>query len=294
MIDIIDFAIENQFEYDDDSIILQTIQIAFYAKSNNYQYQPLDSNFYSTIDNQSSVDFIDPIQALNFSRLFVAHCAIIKQENPTWGFWKVFIKGWSDTTHLVADFAGLVPVVGEFADLANGILYTIEGDGANATLSFASTIPIGGWFAAGVKFAKRADGLKFIVVGANDLITFGATNSTKFRAACGIALRDATKQAHHILPRGTQIIEHEVVQKAAKSTLNQGFHIDSALNGIAVATWRNQPNHNIYNALIKSKLDALPSNLTPNQAYTQLLSILNQAKQAIINNPNTHLNDLIF
>lgn len=72
------------------------------------------------------------------------------------------------------------------------------------------------------------------------------------------------------------------------------FKANEALNGIAVAAWRNQPNHNAYNALIRSKLDALPTNLNPDQAYTALVNILNQAKQAIINNPNTHLNDLIF
>jgi hypothetical protein len=70
--------------------------------------------------------------------------------------------------------------------------------------------------------------------------------------------------------------------------------MNQALNGIPVAAWRNQPNHNNYNNLIKSKLDALPSNLSNNQAYNELVNILNQAKQAIINNPNTHLNDLNF
>ena len=178
--------------------------------------------------------------------------------------------------------------------MTNGIIYTIEGDGVNATLSYASTVPIAGWFSAGVKFAKRADGLKFLVVGADNLISFGAANSKKFRATCGIAIGDLTKQAHHIIPRGSQIIGHPIVQKAAKALTNQGFHIDQALNGIAVASWRNQPNHNQYNNLIKLKLDALPSNLTPNQAYAEVVNILNQAKQAIVNNPNTHLNDLNF
>jgi hypothetical protein len=72
---------------------------------------------------------------------------------------------------------------------------------------------------------------------------------------------------------------------------NQEPKDNEALNGTAVVAWRNQPNHNAYNNLIKSKLDALPSNLTPDQAYSELVNILNQAKQAIINNPNTHLND---
>ena len=99
-----------------------------------------------------------------------------------------------------------------------------------------------------------------------------------------------SNQTHYILPWAWR--NHNVIQKAAKS--GSTFHMNEALNGIAVAAWRNQPNYNAYNNLIKSKLDALPYNLTSNQAYTQLTNILNQARQVIINNPDTHLNDLTF
>ncbi|WP_318345421.1 deaminase domain-containing protein [Flagellimonas baculiformis] len=44
--------------------------------------------------------------------------------------------------HLVLDAAGMVPVAGEVFDIANGVWYTIEGDGASAAISFASTIPL--------------------------------------------------------------------------------------------------------------------------------------------------------
>ncbi|MEO2051691.1 MAG: fibronectin type III domain-containing protein [Allomuricauda sp.] len=44
--------------------------------------------------------------------------------------------------HLVLDMAGMVPAAGEFFDFANGIWYTIEGDGTSAAISFASTIPL--------------------------------------------------------------------------------------------------------------------------------------------------------
>lgn len=272
----------------------EVIAVMLYASQNNYLNKNVDSQFFQGINNYTSLDTMDPIVAMNFTRLYLAHCAIVRSQNPHWPNYKIFAKAYLDTVQLLLDFAGLVPVIGEVADITNGVIYVISGDGINASLSFASAIPVAGWFTAGVKMAKRADGLRFLVVGANNLITFGAANSTKFRAACGIAVGDATKQAHHIIPRGSQIIEHSAVQKAAQANISQGFHIDSALNGIAVATWRNQPNHNQYNSLIKSKLDAIPSNLTPNQTYAAVLNIMNQAKQAIINNPNTHLNNLIF
>jgi hypothetical protein len=85
---------------------------------------------------------------------------------------------------------------------------------------------------------------------------------------------------------------HDAIQKAAKS--GSAFHMNEALNGIAVASWRNQPNHNLYNNRVEALLDAIPSNLSVNETYNQVTNILNTVRNAIINNPNTHLNDLIF
>jgi hypothetical protein len=44
--------------------------------------------------------------------------------------------------HLVLDLAGMVLFAGEAFDLANGVWYYIEGDGTNAAISLASTIPL--------------------------------------------------------------------------------------------------------------------------------------------------------
>lgn len=292
MTEIRNIATSTDFSSETDRI--EITKVLIFAQINNYFNQNLDTNFFNGVDSFTQINFQDPQIILKTIKLFAAHCAILKQENPTWSNYQVFKQAYLDATHLILDLNGLVPLVGEFADITNGIIYTIEGDGVNASLSFASAVPIAGWFAAGVKLAKRADGLKFIVVGASNLIEFGAANSRKFRAACGLIVGDITKQAHHLLPRATAILQHAIVQKAAKATINEGFHIDQALNGIAVATWRNQPNHFAYNNRILAKLNDLPANLTPNQAYAEIMSIINQAKQAVINNPNTHLNDLIF
>ena len=290
---------------EDEELIPNLINLSIVTKQNGYFENSFDTNYYNLINPYTEVD----TQAYNplWSVYFTTQCAIARyklSQEPEWNNlygWQqdawVYWEASKEMLHLGLDLIGLVPVVGEVADLTNGVIYTIEGDGVNATLSFASTIPIAGWFSAGVKFAKRADGLAYTVKAANNLISFGAYNSKKFRQACGIAIGDATKQAHHIIPRGSQIIEHEVVQRAAKATTNQGFHIDQALNGIAVATWRNQPNHHQYNNKIYDKLQFYIQqnpNATPTQCYNQLMIILNQAKQAIINNPNVHLNNLNF
>ena len=279
------------------SIILETTKITYYAIENNYLNTNLDDDFFHNIDSMSSQNFIDPVTALNFARLYLGYCATLRAENPTWSKQKIFATATLETLHILLDLAGHVPAFGEVADISNGVIYTIQGQGTDAALSFASAVPIAGWFSAGVKFAKRADGLKFLVVGADNIIHFGPPNSTKFRALCGLLPGDATRQAHHLIPRGSAILNHPVVQRAAKAITNGGFHIDEGINALGVATWRNQPNHQAYNNLIRQKLvDFLAQNpnATPQHCYTFLTNLIQQAKQAIINNPNVHINNLNF
>ena len=57
--------------------------------------------------------------------------------------------------HGVLDVAGLVPGVGEVADLANAAWYTAEGDYTMAALSAAAAIPFAGWAATGAKAAIK-------------------------------------------------------------------------------------------------------------------------------------------
>lgn len=88
---------------------------------------------------------------------FATYCGIeyylYGQTYPEWSsikkrLWS-FYSSISEGLHLALDFIGLVPVGGEIADLTNGILYTLEGDGINATLSFAAMIPVAGWASTG-------------------------------------------------------------------------------------------------------------------------------------------------
>ncbi|WP_342512471.1 hypothetical protein MKY34_17910 [Sporosarcina sp. FSL K6-1522] len=60
-----------------------------------------------------------------------------------------------DTFQFVLDIAGLVPVVGELADGANGVIYAARGDVTNAALSFGAMIPVAGWASTGGKFAVK-------------------------------------------------------------------------------------------------------------------------------------------
>jgi hypothetical protein len=62
----------------------------------------------------------------------------------------------SDIGHTALDVAGMVPVVGEVADLANAGWYAAEGDYTNAALSAAGAIPFAGNAATAAKWGKKA------------------------------------------------------------------------------------------------------------------------------------------
>ncbi len=62
----------------------------------------------------------------------------------------------SDIGHTVLDVAGMVPVIGEAADLANAAWYLAEGDKTNAALSAAGAIPFLGNGATAAKWGKKA------------------------------------------------------------------------------------------------------------------------------------------
>ena len=61
----------------------------------------------------------------------------------------------TEKLHEGLDYLGFVPVFGEVADGINGIIYTVEGDYLNASISAAALIPIGGQLATGTRVGKR-------------------------------------------------------------------------------------------------------------------------------------------
>ena len=68
------------------------------------------------------------------------------------GWWKSWGSG---VLHGALDIAGLLPGLGEIADLANAAIYAAEGDYANAGISAAAAIPFAGWGATAAKAGKR-------------------------------------------------------------------------------------------------------------------------------------------
>lgn len=221
---------------------------------------------------------------------------LLRQMNPGWSKLKCAWEASKVVIHLSLDAFGLIPVVGEVADLTNGVLYTIEGDGLNATLSYASTIPIAGWVSSGTKFgikiAETATGTtKFIWKVSNGVIEFG--NRGQLRKVLNLAVGNPLV-AHHIIPWAKST--NEVIQKAAKSA--NAFHMNSALNGIPLTTAVHNGSHAAYDQRVVDRLleirNTYGPNMTPDQAYAGLMDLIQDIKTAILNNPGTPINNIVF
>ncbi|MFC7677700.1 HNH endonuclease [Paenibacillus sp. GCM10028914] len=76
------------------------------------------------------------------------------------GFWDKMLDG----VQVALDVVGMIPGVGEIADLTNAAIYTARGDYTNAALSAAAAIPFAGWAATGAKFVNK--GAKALKAGA--------------------------------------------------------------------------------------------------------------------------------
>lgn len=258
---------------------------------------PFDEGYQNAIINNIFPNQLPSVAGLTltikYRKLLAANAALLKEENPTWSNWKVLWEASAESIHLLLQFGGLVPVVGEIFDFADAGLYAIQGDGKNATLSLLSGIPVAGTYFRGASMAKKALNLangskavlKWYVVG-NKIVFSGRG---QLRKVLGLAKGDS-RVAHHIIPWEWR--ENEVVQMAAKA----GFHMNEALNGIPSIFTGNHP---LYNARVAQKLADIKSLLTNSgnfnagAAKTALEGLANDIRAVLIAHPNTPLDQLI-
>ena len=261
-------------------------------------YGPYDSNYEAVLLNAApGLEVTNPY--LMFSIGFRA--AELRLEYPNasnlWIYATAVKDVLLDSLHISLDVIGLVPGIGEFADLANGFIYTIEGDGINATLSFAATIPFAGWSATGVKWARktiigvsgRKYKLNFIVEEGTNLIKFGDRGQLN-----RILKTPAAHQAHHIIP--WEHGNHILVQKAAQGGSNaSAFHLNDLSNGINMPNTRHSGSHPNYSNLIRQRMDdwhAAHPNATPDQVSQSLVQWGQQIK-TLINSSSGNINNII-
>lgn len=220
--------------------------------------------------------------------------------NPEWSRAKCIWYATKEIVHISLDAFGLIPVGGEIADLVNGVLYTIEGDGLNASLSYASAVPFAGWASTSVKYGFKIVNqtsdintkVKLVwKVMPDNMIYFGSDSNCRkqLRKILGLSLGNPN-QAHHIIPLNLQL--NKAIQKAAKSS--NAFHMNEALNGITLERAIHNGSHANYDRLIKGYLDAIPASATPDQAYNAVNALINKIRLAIQNNPEVPINQLNF
>ena len=299
--EMINYCIANPLNSDSE-----TTQLFFKAlkSTNDFQndltesfVQENISDFSEDVQNQI---LIDPLLAVQIAQEYLIQRAVKKYLHPDLNEVEIYYSVLWDLRHMTLDAFGLIPVFGEVADLVNGVLYTIEGDKVNAAFSFASTVPLAGWATVTTKYAFKivnasqtavtiANRVKLTWKVVGNTVEFGSRS--QLRKVLGVTASNL--QAHHLIPWSSQT--KMAVQKAAK--YGSAFHMNEALNGIAVAAWRNQPNHQIYNDVINGKLDAfrnLNTNATPQECYEFLTDLINDIRTWIVNNPNSHLNDIVL
>lgn len=272
---------------------LNALKMALATKTGGYFTKPFDANYHQLIDPFTDVN-LNSTQVNQWIVYFTVQCAVLRLEHPEWSTAKIYWYASKEMLHIALDIVGLVPVVGEIADLANGAIYTIHGDGLNATLSVASAIPVAGWFAVGIKYAKKTVNivgggkttLKWLVKSGNNIV-FG--DRGQLRKVLNLAIGDP-RQAHHIIPWGKSI--HPAIQKAAKSS--NEFHMNEAFNGIPLNTAVHSGSHLPYDNRVTAKLNLIPANASPEETYNAVLSIINNIKAAMLTHPNTHINNIIF
>ncbi len=285
-----------QYTYSPEAVAAAKMTID--AAINNLITGPYNSNHFATINIYLPQNNIttDPMYWFWFS----INCALIKIEHPEYSQIRVYWEASKEMIHLTLDVVGLVPLFGEVADLANGIIYSIEGDGVNAGLSFAAMIPVAGWYSAGIKFAKKTinavDGtsrtLKWLVK-ADGLIDFG--DRSLLRKVLGLAKGD-TRIAHHLVP--WEHCTDDLIQKAAKG--NDAFHMNEALNGIPLtAIQHNSGGHTLYNQKVKEKLiqlwNANGQDAMSNETAENLVrNLVNSVRNWIVTHPNQSINDIIL
>lgn len=254
-------------------------------------YGPYTANTYQQANSYFTWDLNNPPIGHQFGTAIAIRSIILKAQNPNWSNLRVLWEASRETIQFGLDIVGLVPLLGEVADITNGVIYTLYGDGINASLSFANAVPVVGWASAGVKLAvmrvpKALGGyttLKWIK-NADGSLSFG--DGKQLRRVLG--LTDSNVHAHHIIPQ--ELANHPLVQQAARS--QHAFHMNKAENGIGMLNNLHLTGHPTYTTKISRKLSAMGENLSPDQAYQKLSELMEQVRSIIQQFPDKNLEEI--
>ena len=214
--------------------------------------------------------------------------AIERQLDPSAGPLTLFYRAFDEIIHFGLDIAGFTPVIGPVFDIANGTLYSLEGNWSDAAISTAAIVPIGSIPAAAriIKNGRRIVA-RILETGAY----YFARNNKALRKALNLGVGNPLI-AHHIIPLGKQ--NHELLQRAAKA----GFDMNTATNGMPLTTLQHTGNHQVYSnrveARMTERLGELGTNHSPQAAKTALESVITEIRNWISSHPHTDINNIQF
>ena len=151
---------ENRFSQRSKNVVRAIAEVM--RRGNDYASQ--GNNFYQTINPYITENATDP----TFAQRFTFNYAVLRAANENLTWWQAASLAMLDEVQTALDALGLFPVLGEPADLVNGAIYLIRGDGINAAFSFSAAVPFVGWAATGgkavVRVVRDAGGKKVIKV----------------------------------------------------------------------------------------------------------------------------------
>jgi hypothetical protein len=293
----------NSNNYSDESIISTKITIDIIKNSNIEG--PYDANYFNQIKPYLSSDItIDPTWTAKFLANYSMEVAILKIEHPNWNNWEIHTTALNETIHLGLAILGMTPVVGIVFDVADGVIYAIQGEGLQAGLSLASAIPVAGQWVASARIAKKViqltNGKKVYLKAynlANGVIKFSYRG--QLRKVLGIT--NSAIHAHHIIPFGLSDVIHQgekywtLIQNAAKS--NKVWHINDIYNGIPMPNSLHLTGHSNYTTAITNMLDDIYESLDNisdfDEAYDALIHFGSYMKNKISLNSDLSTGELV-
>jgi RHS repeat-associated protein len=222
-----------------------------------------------------------------------------------------------EEAHFVLDAMGAIPVIGEPIDAIHGIIYAVNGDYANAGISFVAVIPIYGDTGKIAKYSMKAIDV-FTVAGR----TFNSSKAaarynkiiTKFDGSRKVAdaiwdsggkkmgvrvgnnklakkLKTAGtgEQAHHIIP--VELIKNN---ETVKEAIEQGFDFNGKINGIGLGPKQHLGSHGDYTRGVEELINAARSADPKATAREVLESVSTQLKSDIgkIKDTDTKINNV--
>jgi hypothetical protein len=295
-------AIINQEVLTEDDIAASMISIEMVKRG--VQYTPSDASYEEVLNTYLPKPSLIPIGPIlmRYHTNVLSNAAILQLEHPEWSSLRCWWEAQKETIQTGLDAISLFPIVGSFANLANGAIYSFDGNSNLAIVSFALAIPGAPYINAGEKLATKIlvtplgkTTLKWIVQ-TTGKISFGL-RTYQLRRVLGLAAGDV-RQAHHIIP--WELAENEVVQAAAKLPGQNAFHMNDLINGIALDKSVHVEGmiHLHYSNKIKAKLIDIQNNLGPNidpaAAKFELESLITKIRNWIQQNPGVNINNIII